>query len=218
MRCELAAAAIPEDSLPSSVKVSTNYNKMRSTEFITEDAVQDLEKMLLKSSDHSYDGIDQLMKVIAKNYSITPKNLHDLFVNHHGVTPDDWIKSKSKDDVLETEEMRPMIEKFLKWAKGRLKITEPITIEFSNDSSIARDGHHTGSYDWHSNKMWVYVKNRNMVDILRTVCHELVHVKQDQEGRIKQKSPPGSKLEREADEISGYMIKLWGAKHHEIFQ
>ena len=67
---------------------------MRARDFVCEDAVKDLETMMLKTTDHSYDGIDQLMKVIAKNYGITPKNLHDIFVTRHDMVPDDWIKTK----------------------------------------------------------------------------------------------------------------------------
>lgn len=38
------------------------------------------------------------------------------------------------------------------------------------------------------------------------------------EQEIERHSPPGSKLEREADEAAGYLIKLYGKRHPEIFQ
>jgi hypothetical protein len=66
--------------------------------------------------------------------------------------------------------------------------------------------------------MWVYTGNRNLIDILRTVAHELTHRKQGLEGRIKGASPPGSKLEREADAQAGYLMKLYGAEHPEIVE
>lgn len=111
-----------------------------------------------------------------------------------------------------------LIKDFIHFAAEKLHLKIPITIEFSYDTQTARDKHHTGAYNWHNNHMWVYSANRNLVDILRTVCHELVHAKQDQEGRIKRHSPPGSKLEKEADQISGYYIKLFGKNHRDIFQ
>lgn len=61
---------------------------------IKEGSVEDLEKDLKDTEATSYDAIDRLMKAIAKEYNITPKKLHDLFVEKHGVIPDDWIKDK----------------------------------------------------------------------------------------------------------------------------
>jgi hypothetical protein len=59
-----------------------------------EDGVEDLEKDLRHP--YSYDAIDHMMKAIAKKYNITPKKLHDLFVEKHGAVPDDWIKDADK--------------------------------------------------------------------------------------------------------------------------
>ena len=59
---------------------------MRASEF----AVAALEKDL-KYPD-SYDAIDHMMTSIARKYKITPKQLHDLFVEKHGVIPDKWDK------------------------------------------------------------------------------------------------------------------------------
>jgi hypothetical protein len=68
--------------------------------------------------------------------------------------------------------------------------------------------------------MVVYVGNRNMVDILRTVCHELVHVKQGQVGEIQRatRHGAGSPLEIEADAKAGYLMKLYGKLHRDIFE
>jgi hypothetical protein len=65
---------------------------MRADEFVTEGAVEDLEKDL--KHPHSYDAIDHMMQTIAREQNITPKQLHDLFVKKHGQTPDEWIKEK----------------------------------------------------------------------------------------------------------------------------
>lgn len=119
---------------------------------------------------------------------------------------------------LNDPQKKKMMVKFIKWASKKINLSQSPQILFSADKREARCHHHTGSYDWQNERLWVYVGNRNMIDILRTLCHELVHAKQDQEGRIKQKSPPGSKLEREADDTAGYLIKLWGEKHHDIIQ
>ena len=103
-----------------------------------------------------------------------------------------------------------IVHNFLKFAYKKLHIHEPHPrIVFSYDLDTTKQLHRTGSYERHTNTITVYAKNRNLVDILRTLCHEIVHKKQGEEGRIHKKSPPGSKLEREADEIAGYLIKIY---------
>jgi len=65
---------------------------MKLNELIREDGVKDLEKDL--KNPYSYDAIDHMMKAIAKKHRITPKELHDRFVEKHDKIPDEWIKDK----------------------------------------------------------------------------------------------------------------------------
>ncbi len=67
---------------------------MKIVDILSEDAVKDLEKDL--KHPYSYDAIDHMMTTIAKRHNITPKKLHDLFVEKHGKIPDDWIKQETK--------------------------------------------------------------------------------------------------------------------------
>jgi len=61
-------------------------------DIISEDATRDLEKDL--KHPHSYDAIDHMMQTIARRRGITPKQLHDLFVKKHGISPDEWAKTR----------------------------------------------------------------------------------------------------------------------------
>jgi 5'(3')-deoxyribonucleotidase len=110
------------------------------------------------------------------------------------------------------------IKNFINWVydKENIKGSRPKII-FSNEKE-GPDMHHTGWYRDSENLMWVYTGNRNLIDILRTVAHELVHRKQGIQGRIKGPSAPGSKLEREADAQAGYLMKLYGADNPEILE
>ena len=111
------------------------------------------------------------------------------------------------------------VKKFAEWAGKRLNIQSLPEIELSQDTEDAQDNHHTGSHVEGSGTIWVYAKNRNLVDILRTVAHELTHVRQGELGMIKPgDSYPGSPIELLADMVAGKIIKIWGEKHHYIFQ
>jgi hypothetical protein len=63
----------------------------------------ELKKALLKNKKTDYDSIDKMMKRIAKNHDITPKELHDFWVADYKMSPDDWIKQElGKKDTTES--------------------------------------------------------------------------------------------------------------------
>ena len=70
---------------------------MRAKEFATlkEGAVEDLEKDL--DNPTSYSAIDHMMQTIARDYGISGKQLHDKFVDKHGVIPDKWTRDQLRE-------------------------------------------------------------------------------------------------------------------------
>jgi hypothetical protein len=111
------------------------------------------------------------------------------------------------------------VDKFAQWAGKKLNIKSMPTIELSMDTEEAQTNHHTGGHVEGSGSIWVYANNRNLVDMLRTVFHELVHVRQGELNMIKPgDSYPGSPIEAMADMLAGKYIKIYGAKHNHIFQ
>lgn len=63
--------------------------------FLNESPISELEAHL--TDPHSYEAIDRLMVGICTKAGITPKELHDLFVEKHGMTPDDWVQQAIKE-------------------------------------------------------------------------------------------------------------------------
>lgn len=125
-------------------------------------------------------------------------------------------------ELLESEnntKRMKQIQDFIQWSYKTLNIQQPYPqFTFSTDQEQASKGHHTGMHT-PDNKIWVYIGNRNLVDIFRTIFHELVHERQSQLNMIKDgDSYPGSPIEAMADMMAGKYIKIYGAKHHEIFE
>ena len=115
--------------------------------------------------------------------------------------------------------VKGIVKDFLNYVHSKLDLEGPVpSIHFSQDEGEAVGQHHTGAYGIHNNKIWVYIKGRALVDILRTVCHELVHAKQDELHLLRHHDKPGSKHEVDADAIAGTLIKLYGAKNPQIFK
>jgi hypothetical protein len=116
-------------------------------------------------------------------------------------------------------DMESEVGKFVDWTAKKLNLKKVPTIELSMDTEEAQGNHHTGGHVPGEGSVWVYAKNRNLVDILRTVFHELVHVRQHEIGMIKPgDSYPGSPIEAMADMLAGKYIKIYGEKNNHIFQ
>ena len=191
---------------------------MRFNEVVLESATSELAKKLPSLEKHDYDTIDKLMKKVANKHRITDKVLHNLFVKKFNVTPDKWIHNKLNETEVDSE-LQNEVDKFCDWACQQMHIKSKPYIELSMDTEEAQTNHHTGGHKMGEDKIWVYAKNRNLVDILRTVFHELVHVRQGELDMIKPgDSYPGSPIEVMADVLAGKYIKIYGEKNHHIFQ
>ena len=109
------------------------------------------------------------------------------------------------------------IKDFIKWSMKTLHIQRNPKFTLSKNTKQAQKGHHTGLHS--GNSIWIYIGNRNLVDIFRTIFHELVHQRQEELNMIKDgDSYPGSPIEALADMMAGKYIKIYGKEHPEIFQ
>jgi hypothetical protein len=123
------------------------------------------------------------------------------------------------ESMYESKEIASEVEKFKDWACEKLHIKNPPKIELSYDTEEAQQGHHTGRHVVGGDSIWVYAANRNLVDILRTVFHELVHVRQGELNMIGDgDSYPGSAIEAMADMLAGKYIKIYGKANRQVFQ
>jgi hypothetical protein len=194
---------------------------MLTKHIIVESAAIELSKRLPSLQKYDYNTIDKLMQQVASRHSITGKALHDLFVHKFKRSPDEWVKGKLDEagDEPNFLEDNLIMQKFIQWASKELHLKSTPKFEFSYNTEEAQQGHHTGRHSENDNSVWVYVANRNMVDIMRTVYHELTHVRQGELNMIKPgDSYPGSPIEMLADMTSGKAMKIFGKAHPEIFQ
>jgi hypothetical protein len=184
-----------------------------------ESAVQDLADRLpkIKAQDpNTADTIDRLVKDVSKKHNLHHRALKDLFKKRFGREPNTW-----KNEIRETDkiDIDQEVQKAAKWMGDILNIQNMPKIKLSYDSKEAQEGHHTGRHELGSDEIWVYANNRNLVDILRTVFHELEHIRQGENDEIDPGSSyPGSPIEAKADMVAGKYIKIYGENNRHIFQ
>jgi cytidyltransferase-like protein len=121
---------------------------------------------------------------------------------------------------LDTDKDKKLLKQFIGFAIKELGIQKPPTsLTLSRDNKMAKEMHSFGSFNPNNDKIWLYVKNRNMADLLRTLAHELVHRKQAEEGRIDYNSGnTGSDIENEANAQAGVLLRKFGKQNEEIYQ
>jgi hypothetical protein len=146
-----------------------------------------------------------------------PPTQRDVKEPKGNVIPLNQKKSNVSEGVEGPQDVQK-IKDFIKWSYKTLNIQKPYPkITISKNTEVAQAGHHTGVHK--GDKIWVYVGNRNMIDIFRTLFHELTHHRQMQLNMIKDgDSYPGSPIEMLADMAAGKYIKVYGKNHPEMFQ
>jgi putative heme degradation protein len=197
---------------------------MRYNEFNISDPIDDLADRLVKigRGPTDFNVIKKLIDRVSVDHQLPSRKLHNMFVTKYGHSPDTWVrKIKQRNENVneaDTDDQNlEQIEKFIAWTKEVLHVKGNPQFTFSKDTEEAQQGHHTGRHS--GNEIWVYIGNRNLVDIFRTIFHELVHQRQDELGMIKNgDSYPGSPIEAMADMLAGKYIKIYGKEHPEIFQ
>jgi cytidyltransferase-like protein len=112
------------------------------------------------------------------------------------------------------------IKEFIKYTIKELGIQKPPTgLTLSNNNNIAKEQRTFGTFNPNNDKIWLYVKNRNMADILRTLAHELVHRKQAEDNRIDYNSgETGSEIENEANAMAGILLRNFGKQNENIYE
>jgi hypothetical protein len=111
------------------------------------------------------------------------------------------------------------ISDFVSFCVETLAIDDQPEISLIEDTEWARNRKSFGEYTPQNNLIQVYIANRNMADILRTVCHELVHHKQNEIGILSPDSgKTGSPIENQANSIAGVILREYGKMNQMIYE
>ena len=110
-------------------------------------------------------------------------------------------------------------KEFIFWAIKKLKISGTPDIKFSNDIDSVKQKHTFGT-TVPDGSIWVYVGERNTADVLRTLCHELVHFKQFEDGTASETmdEEQTQRIEDEANALAGRMMREYGKHNVEIYE
>ena len=115
------------------------------------------------------------------------------------------------------ENKKEKLEKFVKFVKEELELNTCPTISIQNHRKNLKT---TANYDYTKENKVIKVccKNRALIDVMRSIAHELVHHKQFEQGRLKTPPPDiGGEIEDEANAKAGQFIKLFAKIDETIY-
>lgn len=115
------------------------------------------------------------------------------------------------------EEQKVKLTDFIKFVKSELGLKSTPKVVVQNGR---KDLKTTANYDYTKDEKIIKVnaKNRMLVDVMRSVAHELVHHKQYEDGRLGVKPPDiGGEIEDEANAKAGQFIKMFAKEDQTIY-
>jgi hypothetical protein len=106
---------------------------------------------------------------------------------------------------------------FIKFAAEHLELNSLPKFEFKFDTKRSVEHHSFGGYG--SEHISITVVNRHIMDVCRTLAHELVHYKQDLNKELEGENPgaTGSPQENEANAEAAVIMRNWGKKYPNLF-
>ena len=112
---------------------------------------------------------------------------------------------------MELQKKAEILVDFIKFCKDSIGIEKLPKIQFIKDNVWVKQNKTFGQYRNDSNSLVVYIGNRNLADICRTLAHELTHHKQNEMNLLGPESgETGSPIENQAHEVAGVIMRQYG--------
>jgi len=134
------------------------------------------------------------------------------YSSEDGVAASTKMFCEDNDDTL--------VHDFIQHTATELGIDPMPEIHLHTDPEWSTSNHSFGRYDPDTHTLNVSMPNRHILDVLRTVAHELVHCSQHQQHHD---MPPdagetGSRWENDANARAGIIMRDWANTHPEHFE
>ena len=112
--------------------------------------------------------------------------------------------------VISTENLVTQVKDFIKWAKPQLGIDIPLKVKLVPVKKTINGQFSFGSFNPNNNEIIVAYKDRHILDILRSLSHEMVHLHQNLLGELNADSgKDGSPQENQCNSFAGILMRRW---------
>jgi cytidyltransferase-like protein len=116
------------------------------------------------------------------------------------------------------KELAPMLDSFVSFASKKLGIKSLPGVRYKSDED---DYNSFAAYNPSKNELSISTKNRHPMDVFRSIAHELVHHKQNEDGKlgkdIAKEGSTGSDIENEANAEAGKIMRWFAKSNPDMF-
>ena len=138
----------------------------------------------------------------------------DVSANPSGVSPETKMFLSEKPALSQQE----IVTDFVNYCVEQLGIEQQPTIKFKRDPEWSARNKTFGRFNHETNLLEVSLAGRHVMDILRTVAHELTHQRQHEVGNVPDTAgETGSEWENEANARAGVLMREYAQQHPEYF-
>ena len=142
------------------------------------------------------------------------RTTEDVSSNPSGVSPETKMFLSEKPALSQQE----IVTDFVNYCVEQLGIEQQPTIKFKRDPEWSARNKTFGRYNHETNLLEVSLAGRHVMDILRTVAHELTHQRQHEVSNVPDHAgETGSEWENEANAKAGILMREYAQQHPEYF-
>ena len=120
---------------------------------------------------------------------------------------------------LEKKDTYPILLDFIRFAAKDLELDSLPKFDFVFDSKESMERRSFGGYQPGNEHITITVANRHIMDVCRTLAHELVHYKQDLDNELEddEAGSTGSPQENDANARAAVIMRNFGKAFPEMF-
>jgi cytidyltransferase-like protein len=125
---------------------------------------------------------------------------------------------KQLKEEVTRKELAPMLDSFVSFASDKLGLKSMPALRYKTNDD---DYNSFAAYNPSKNELSISTMNRHPMDIFRSIAHELVHHKQNEDGRlgknIAKEGETGSNIENEANAEAGKIMRWFAKTNPDMF-
>ena len=127
-------------------------------------------------------------------------------------------ESEQVDESTDPDQLKKILNRFYSSCVSKLQLENPPQLRLETTPEWSQENGSFGQYDSDSNTLILATAGRHVLDILRTMAHEMTHRQQDEREPLPlDAGATGSPWEDQANAMAGRIMRDWADEQPEMF-
>jgi hypothetical protein len=125
---------------------------------------------------------------------------------------------QDKKENINTDQLKKILHRFYSSCVSKLQLENPPRLRLETTPEWSQENGSFGQYDSETNTLILATSGRHVLDILRTMAHEMTHRQQDEREPLPTDAgSTGSPWEDQANAMAGRIMRDWAEEQPEMF-